>query len=280
MNFDELRHKYINKLSQKTGRNVISYYSGWLKQNRDQNIDINDSDITGFMNAIKGLDCSKGLDLILHTPGGNPTATEGIVKYLHTKFNNDIRVIVPQMAMSAGTMLACSAKEIMMGKHSCLGPIDPQYGGIPAYNIIQEFNDAKANLEDDPNSKEYWKIQLAKYPTAFYYSVIDAIQLSGNLTGEWLLNNMFAEEKADVAKKKVSKILKILNNNNKSHSRHFSFQDCVNMGLTVTALENDQELQDLVLSIHHATIITIDGTLVTKIIENQIGSRYITSQAR
>ncbi len=280
LNFDELRHKYINKLSQKTGRNVISYYSGWLKQNRDQNIDINDSDITGFMNAIKGLDCSKGLDLILHTPGGNPTATEGIVKYLHTKFNNDIRVIVPQMAMSAGTMLACSAKEIMMGKHSCLGPIDPQYGGIPAYNIIQEFNDAKANLEDDPNSKEYWKIQLAKYPTAFYYSVIDAIQLSGNLTGEWLLNNMFAEEKADVAKKKVSKILKILNSNNKSHSRHFSFQDCVNMGLTVTALENDQELQDLVLSIHHATIITIDGTLVTKIIENQIGSRYITSQAR
>lgn len=281
LSFDELRHKYIRLLSEKTGRNTISYYSGWLKQNRDQNIDINDSDITGFMNAMKDLDCSKGLDLILHTPGGNPTATEGIVKYLHTKFKNDIRVIVPQMAMSAGTMLACSAKEIIMGKHSCLGPIDPQYGGIPAYNIIQEFNDAKANLEGDPNSKEYWKIQLAKYPAAFYYSVIDAIQLSGSLTGEWLLNNMFSNEKTkEAAKKVVSKILKVLNSNNKSHSRHFSANDCRDMGLKIVALEDDQSLQELVLSVHHSTIITIDGTMATKIIENQLGSRYITIQAR
>lgn len=123
---DELREKYLKLLSQQTGRNVIAYYSGWLKPGKTQNIDINDSDITGVMNAIKGLDCAKGLDLILHTPGGNPTATEGIVKYLHSKFGNNIRVIVPQMAMSAGTMLACASNEIIMGKHSCLGPIDPQ----------------------------------------------------------------------------------------------------------------------------------------------------------
>ena len=133
---DELREKYLKLLSQQTGRNVIAYYSGWLKPGKTQNIDINDSDITGVMNAIKGLDCDKGLDLILHTPGGNPTATEGIVKYLHSKFGNNIRVIVPQMAMSAGTMLACASNEIIMGKHSCLGPIDPQYGGIPRRNLI------------------------------------------------------------------------------------------------------------------------------------------------
>lgn len=112
------------------------------------------------MNAIKGLDCSKGLDLILHTPGGNPTATEGIVKYLHSKFGNNIRVIVPQMAMSAGTMLACASNEIVMGKHSCLGPIDPQYGGIPAYNIITEFREAKSDLDNNPASKAYWEMQL------------------------------------------------------------------------------------------------------------------------
>lgn len=280
LSFDDLRCKYIKLLSKKTGRNIISYYSGWLNQNRDQNIDINDSDITGFMNVLKDLDCSKGLDLILHTPGGNPTATEGIVKYLHTKFSNDIRVIVPQMAMSAGTMLACSAKEIIMGKHSCLGPIDPQYGGVPAYNIMQEFNDAKLNLENDSKSKEYWKIQLAKYPPAFYYSVIDAIQLSSNLTGEWLRNNMFSDETKEQANKTVAKILRILNSNNKSHSRHFSALDCKNMGLKIIALEDDQDLQELVLSVHHATIITIDGTMVTKIIENQLGARYITTQAK
>ena len=91
---NRLRNKYLVNLSELTGRNVIAYYSGWLKPGRKHNVDINDSDITGFMNALKGMDCSKGLDLILHTPGGIPTATEGIVRYLRTKFN-DIRIIVP-----------------------------------------------------------------------------------------------------------------------------------------------------------------------------------------
>ena len=139
LNVNQLRKKYIKILSDTTKRNVVAYYSGWLKAGKNQNVDINDGDITGFMNALKGLDCSKGLDLILHTPGGNPTATEGIVKYLRTKFDNDIRIIVPQMAMSAGTMLACAGSSIVMGAHSCLGPIDPQFNGIPAYNIVTEF---------------------------------------------------------------------------------------------------------------------------------------------
>lgn len=262
----------------KTQRNVIAYYSGWLKAGRTQNVDINDSDITGFMNAIKGLDCSKGLDLILHTPGGSPTATEGIVKYLHTKFGDDIRVIVPQMAMSAGTMLACSAKSILMGSHSCLGPIDPQYGGIPAYNIISEFQDAKADLQNNPKSKDYWKLRLEKYPVAFFYSVADAITLSGTLTSEWLLKYMFSDVPKDVARKKVNKILNKLNANNKSHARHFTLDDCQKLGLNVVPIEADQDLQELILSVHHAFIITIDNSGAAKLIENHTGARYITNQ--
>ncbi|WP_337461520.1 hypothetical protein [Jutongia sp.] len=77
------------------------------------------------MTCIHGMDCSKGLDLVLHTPGDSPAAAEAIVNYLRAKFGNDIRVIVPQLAMSAGTMIACSAKQIIMGKQSSLGPIDP-----------------------------------------------------------------------------------------------------------------------------------------------------------
>ena len=278
LTIDELRHKYLEKLSAKTGRNTIAYYSGWLKNGKNQNVDINDSDITGFMNSIFHMDCSKGLDLILHTPGGSPTATEGIVKYLHKKFENNIRVIVPQMAMSAGTMLACSANVILMGSHSSLGPIDPQFGGIPAYNIVSEFKEAKADVEDNPKSKEFWKLQLEKYPPAFFYTVIDAINLSSNLAGEWLLQYMFTDLKPTEAKKKASVILKTLNNNNKSHARHFSIDDCLNIGLKVTPLETDQELQEAVLSVHHAFIITLDVSPATKIIENQLGSRYITSQ--
>ena len=110
------------------------------------NLDISDNDMVGFMNCLHGMDCSKGLDLILHTPGGSPSAAEGIVNYLRSKFKENIRVIVPHMAMSAGTMIACASNEIIMGKQSSLGPIDPQFNGIPAYNIKQEFEEAKEDL--------------------------------------------------------------------------------------------------------------------------------------
>ena len=278
LTLDELRLKYLNLLHQKTGRNVIAYYSGWLKANRIENIDINDSDLTGFMNALKGLDFSKGLELILHTPGGSPTAAEGIVKYLHAKFGDDIRVIVPQMAMSAGTMLACATREIVMGAHSCLGPIDPQYGGISGYNILAQFQDAKDDLQKKPETKEYWRLNLEKYPVAFYYSVIDAIDLSDALVKEWLSKYMFKNQDPAIAAEKINTIVETLNRNNRSHARHFTIDTCQDIGLNVIPLESDQELQELVLSIHHAFVITIDSSTASKLIENHIGARFISNQ--
>ena len=85
------------------------------------------------------MECHRGLDLILHTPGGFPEAAESIVKYLRSKFSTNIRVIVPHLSMSAGTMIACAGKEIVMGKHSSLGPIDPQFNGIPVYSLKREY---------------------------------------------------------------------------------------------------------------------------------------------
>jgi len=124
-NYDLVRRKYLKKLSSHTKRNVIAYYSGWLqKQNFPAETMVNDSDKNGFMSAIDKLDISKGLDLILHTPGGDTAATESIVYYLKSKFK-DIRVFVPQLAMSAGTIIACAANEIWMGQHSSLGPNRP-----------------------------------------------------------------------------------------------------------------------------------------------------------
>ena len=256
---------------------MIAYYSGWLRDAKRPNLDINDSDMTGFMQCLKGVNCENGLDLILHTPGGDPTAAEGIVNYLQGKFKRDIRVIVPQMAMSAGTMLACSAKSIVMGKQSCLGPIDPQYGGVPAYNIKAEYEDAKANLDNNPKSRTYWELQLSRYPRAFYYTVCDGIQLSENLAGEWLTKYMFSDLSRTVAVGKAKKILAQLNNNNKSHLRHFGMEKCKQLGFVIEEMENDNNLQDAILSVHHAFTITFDQECHSKIIMNQLGAGYFIS---
>lgn len=276
-NFDVVRRKYIHNLAQLTNRNVIAYYSGFLTKATAPNTDINDGDMSGFMNALKDADTSKGLDLILHTPGGSPTAAESIVKYLRTKFNSDIRIIVPHMAMSAGTMIACSGKEIVMGKHSSLGPVDPQLNGIPAYDILSMFNQAKAELVNEPKLLTYWKLLLERYPAPLMYRAVSAINLSSVLVKEWLGTCMFdASKESDRAV--IERITNALNEHqdSKAHDRHFDIAKCKKIGLRITDLESDQALQDAVLSLHHSYIFTLDQTATVKIIENQDGKAMIS----
>ena len=155
---DVIRRKYLKKLQNITGRNVIAYYSGFLQKKLRElqgEIGINDNDKNGFMTAVHKLDSSKGLDLILHTPGGEVAATESIIDYLTKKFD-DIRVIVPQLAMSGGTMIACASNKIVMGKQSSLGPIDPQFNGLPAHGILEEFKQAHEGIKKDNSKIALW----------------------------------------------------------------------------------------------------------------------------
>ena len=135
---DLVRRKYLKALHKHTGRNIIAYYSGWLfRPPTTPNLSVGDEDMNAFMAAAHLLKRDKGLDLILHTQGGDIAATEALVKYLWVMFDKDIRAIVPQLAMSAGTMIACASRSIIMGKQSSLGPIDPQIGGVPAQGVVQ-----------------------------------------------------------------------------------------------------------------------------------------------
>lgn len=270
---DFVRRKYLKKLAEYTGRNVIAYYSGFLNKPNESNTDINDLDMTGFMNSLRGMDCSKGLDLILHTPGGSPAAAEAIINYLRSKFNKDIRVIIPQIAMSAGTMMACSAKTIIMGKQSSLGPVDPQFNGIPAYNIKMEFEEAKKDLASNPEHAQYWAIKLQQYPAAFLKTAIDAIQLSSTLLREWLSTCMFEESDKKIVDSIVAKLNE--HDDSKTHGRHFNVEFCKSIGLKIELLEEDDELQDAVLSIHHAYMLTLGGTDAVKIIESNNGKAVV-----
>ena len=106
---DKVRKRYLMKLHDKVDRNIIFYYSGFLTKPKIEGIEINDDDKNGLMLCVHGLDRKKGLDLFLHTPGGSGAATQSFVDYLKQMFGTDIRAFVPQIAMSAGTMIAGSS---------------------------------------------------------------------------------------------------------------------------------------------------------------------------
>lgn len=241
---------------------------------------IDDADKIGFMTTIHGLDRSKGLDLILHTPGGETAVIESIVDYLRKMFGSNIRAIVPQLALSGGTMIACACKTILMGKHSSLGPIDPQFKGIPAHGVIEEFKQAYEECKSDPVKIPIWQPIIAKYHPTMIGECQKAIAWSEEMVKEWLLTGMLqGEEKADVI---ADNIIKELGDHalTKSHARHLSASRCEEIGLKIENMEDKQELQEAILAVHHACVLTLDATAASKIIENQNGKAYIQSVAR
>jgi ATP-dependent protease ClpP protease subunit len=266
---DSIRRQYIKKLYEKRKRNIICYYSGWLQKPGVGNIEINDNDKNSLMAVVHGLDRDIGLDLLLHTPGGGTAATESLVDYLRAMFGTDIVAFIPQIAMSAGTMIACAAKEIYMGKQSSLGPIDPQFSGVSANGVIEEFNKAKEEIKNDPSSIPVWQSIIGKYHPTFLGDCEKAIEWSETIVAEWLLEGMFKDlpdgsTRANAVAKKLSD-----NKEFKNHARHISLDKAKTLGLSIKCLEDDNELQDLVLTVHHCYMHSFSGSNAIKIVENQ-----------
>jgi hypothetical protein len=188
--------------------------------------------------------------------------------------------------MSAATMLACGADEIVMGKHSALGPVDPQFimkdaagqtSAVPAQAILDQFEMAREECKD-PALLGAWVPMLGQYGPALLKQCENALQLAEDLVTEWLGKWMLAGEK--YAKRRARRAAKQLRDHTtfKSHGRHITRDRAAGMGLRVVDLEKDQQLQDLVLSVFHATTLTFDQTPCVKIIENHMGKAFVKLQ--
>ena len=279
----DMRMKKMREVCEVTNRNLICYISAWLQASTSNpEFQINDNDMNGLMNAVSEIKNKElGVDIMLHTPGGIVTATESIVNYLRKVFNMNIRVIVPHMAMSAGTMIACSSKEILMGKESSLGPIDPQYHNVPAQGVLKEFERAICETVSDPNKSLIWKEIIQQYRPTFVGECENVVKMSYDLVKGWLLDCMLYKEnnKETIVESILSELAS--HDASKVHDRHYDFLKCKQLGLNVTALENDQTLQDKVLSLYHCYLLSIYKLPNSiKFIESQNGQTFVISGQR
>ena len=109
-------------------------------------IDVNDSEEVLRAVQITGDDVP--LDIILHTPGGLVLASLQIARAIQAH-KGKTTVFVPHYAMSGGTLIALAADEIVMCKHSVLGPIDPQLGQFPAASFLKVVDQKPIAEVDD-----------------------------------------------------------------------------------------------------------------------------------
>lgn len=178
-----------------------------------------------------------------------------------------------------GTMIACACKSIVMGRHSSLGPIDPQIGGIAAHGVIEEFARAKQEITANPVMAAVWQPILAKYGPTLVGECQKSIDWSSQMVRSWLVSGMLADDpkpddKADAVIKEPGDHALTL-----SHARHISAAKASQIGLVIEPLEDDQGLQDRVLTVHHACIQTLTATPAFKIIESHDGIAFIQTVA-
>lgn len=280
--FDGVRRKYLKALHDRTGRAVILYGTAFLESRTipPADLQIGLQDIPGFMEAVSDVK-EKQLDLILHSPGGSAEAAESVVTYLRKRFDH-IRIIIPVAAMSAATMVALSADEIVMGQHSQLGPIDPQFiintpegpRSAPAKAILNQFELAKKECKDASNLAAWMPI-LRGYMPGLLTQCEASRTLAVTMVSTWLKQYMFAGE--EDAETKANVIAKWFADYEafQSHGRRVSPDEAIKKGLKVIWLESDSLLQDAVLSVHHATMHTFSGTPAAKIIENHNGRAWV-----
>ncbi|MDQ3378710.1 MAG: hypothetical protein M3546_00080 [Actinomycetota bacterium] len=293
---DGIRDRYIGRLHELSGRAVIVYSSGWLAGRTSGDVSVVGDDVLSMMEVCRDVDETE-LDLIISSPGGQAQAAEQIVEYLRTQFDY-IRCFVPMQAKSAATMIALGCDEIVVGNHSELGPIDPQITlmtpegprGGPAHAILRDFRRAQEQTSGDVSLLAAWTPILRSYVGGLIEYCTQQVNLSIDVVGGWLEQHMLAHEDMDLTdpEKRRAKAHEIAHyfgsddayDRHRTHERPIRLPELEQLGVRVRRLgSDDEELQDAVLSVYHATDITFSvNPGVVKIVENHLGRRRVRFQ--
>ena len=147
------RQELIQEINKREGTELICYVGG-----RGTEIDRND--VVGFVDLLHNVPQRTPIDLMVHTLGGDVDACEKLIALIHAKaVDSPFRVIVPDLAKSAGTFMALGANSILMSDSSELGMIDPQFSmkdnqgnefmqSVMAY--LEAFEEHRMALRNDP----------------------------------------------------------------------------------------------------------------------------------
>lgn len=109
---------------------------------------------------------------------------------------------------------------------------------------------AKEDISKNPDTIPFWKNIILRYPPAFIFLCQNARIWADEILDKSLRYSMFDESDEEIINKIKSELGS--HENTKSHGRHLSARDCKKLGLKISYMEDDDEFQDMVLSIHHA----------------------------
>lgn len=146
------RQTLIKEIEKVTGTTLICYVAS--------NPQIDRTDVIGMVDLLHNITPGTAIDLMLHSPGGNIDAAEKLILLIRKRAGTaPVRVIVPDYAKSAATLIALGANTIVMSDSSELGAIDPQVElpdsnghlqTLSAQSYLDAFHLHADRLKDNP----------------------------------------------------------------------------------------------------------------------------------
>jgi len=272
------RQQIIEGIEKLRGSRVLTYISVF----NHPMAHINKDDIMPIEDALRNIGNCKKIDLIIHSPGGDPNSAEKIIK-LCRSYAEEFTVIVPNSAKSAATLIALGSDEIVMGHVSELGPIDPQITyrlpnnqivTHPAQSIIDSFEKIKSELNSLGRIIPAYIPILNNTDIALIDDCKKATQRSKDLAKNWLSNHMLKEEP-----EKAKTIAEILSdaNTHLSHSRIIDRDEASNMGLRINKIDKDDKVWLLIWELYCRSEFFLRNSKQIKLFETSKSSIAVNS---
>jgi hypothetical protein len=201
------------------------------------------------------------LTIFLNTPGGSAETVEKMVKVVRYNYI-EVNFVVPDYAMSAGTIFCMSGDKIYMDYSSSLGPIDPQvYNGknwVPALGYLDKVEELiKKSANGQLTEAEF--LILQKVDLAELRSYEMARDLTVSLLKEWLVRYKFqnwithtstgAPVTPEQKTQRAEEIARLLGNNKlwHSHGRSIGIDTITSLlKLKIEDYSNNQALRTLI----------------------------------
>lgn len=262
-----MRQQLIKQLQEKTGHKLLCYMA---------TTEIDREDVMFFVDMIHNVPMGSSIDLMLHTPGGDVDAAEKLIELVRNrKGDGSFRVIIPDRAKSAGTLIALGADRIMMSDTSELGTIDPQYVArdangnavhLSVFDYISSYETFAEQLRKDPNDPVA-RAMFEKFDPAVL-NKFKQVKSRAQTFGENQLKRQGKNYTAIVAQLMDTKTYP-------SHGQMIGALHAKQMGLQVDALPMDDELWQALWQLYCHYRLALAQPEVTKIFESEYASNTV-----
>lgn len=206
-----------------------------------------------------------GIAIIHGTHGGVVEVVERIVKILRHHYK-EVIFIIPNRAMSAGTVFALSGDAIYMDYYSCLGPIDPQISRsidgqprlIPALSYVNQYNKIIEESKKSKISAVEFSLLKEQFNLFELETFFQALELTKDLLKTWLVEYKFKNWKEtetdknkvteDEKRKRAKQIAADLSDYSRwhSHSRMIDKKTLEDIGLKINDFSEIRGLKDAI----------------------------------